>query len=187
MVFLVSNLYFVRGISKSIAESAGRVKGDFIFFKNFFVRFILTVPAGAQPPLYTISEHIPPASVKPVDFLPATDYASAYNVGFTQFSKPHYAVRIKDMRQILAMINSAVGVIVLAILCTPFFLQQHTAVKLDVESESVGVIGGNTAPTTIWLSSPNEYATWLCALSLCTLFVVNAFILFNSVKKNEPM
>lgn len=87
------------------------------------------------------------------------------------------------MRQILAMINSAVGVIVLAILCTPFFLQQHTAVKLDVESESVGVIGGNTTPTSVWFSSPNESVTWLCALALCTLFIVNAFILFNSVKK----
>lgn len=154
-----------------------------MFFENFFIRFILAVPAGVQPPLDTISEHAPTVFMKPVDFFPATDYASAYNVGFTQFSKPHYAVRIKDMRQILAMINSAVGVIVLAILCTPFFLQQNTAVKLDVESESVGVIGGNTAPTEVWLSSPNEYVTWLCALSLCTLFVVNAYIRFNSVKK----
>ena len=83
----------------------------------------------------------------------------------------------------LAIINIAVGVTVLAVMCAPFFLHQHTTAKLEGDSESIGIIGGSNAPTAVWMSSKNGYEVWLCPVALCTLFVANALVLFNSVKR----
>jgi Na+-transporting methylmalonyl-CoA/oxaloacetate decarboxylase beta subunit len=91
---------------------------------------------------------------------------------------------MKEMRKVLAIINSIAGVTVLAIICTSLFSQQHTTTKTEVDSaESIGIIGGSNAPTAVWMSSQNGYETWLYPVAFGALFVANAVILFNSVKK----